>query len=149
MDLRPGAVTIRRATPNDWARVAELLVSASLPLDGAREHASEFIVAERDGVLVGCAAVERYGIAGLLRSVAVAPSERGKGTGAALVAGCLDAARANGITTVVLLTTTAEDYFPRFGFERTDRSVVPEEVRESAEFRGACPASATVMQLVL
>ena len=55
----------------------------------------------------------------------------------------------NGITTVVLLTTTAEDYFPRFGFERTDRSVVPEEVRESAEFRGACPASATVMQLVL
>jgi amino-acid N-acetyltransferase len=90
--------------------------------------------------------VERYGAAGLLRSVAVTASERGKGTGAALVERCLTDARRSGIETMILLTTTADHYFPRFGFEVVDRAVVPEAVRESAEFRGACPASATVMQ---
>jgi N-acetylglutamate synthase-like GNAT family acetyltransferase/predicted phosphodiesterase len=137
---------IRRATPDDWPRVAELLSASGLPLDGAKEHVTDFVVAERGAVLVGCAAVERYGPAGLLRSVAVTASERGKGTGAALVERCLTDARRSGIETMILLTTTADHYFPRFGFEVVDRAVVPEAVRESAEFRGACPASATVMQ---
>lgn len=147
--MRAASADIRPATPNDWDRVAQLLAASSLPLDGAREHATDFVVAERDGALVGCAAVERYGDAGLLRSVAVAASERGNGTGAALVARCMDAARASGIDTLVLLTTTADRYFPRFGFETIDRDAVPAAVRESAEFRGACPASATVMRRTL
>lgn len=142
-------VVIRGATPNDWEAVAALLAASSLPLDGAREHLDGFVLAERAGATVGCAAVERYGDGGLLRSVAVAPSERGKGTGAALVSRCVADARAAGIGTLVLLTTTAERYFPRFGFEVIDRTSVAEAVRESAEFRGACPASATVMRLVL
>jgi len=141
-------VVIRGAEPNDWDPVAALLSASSLPLDGAREHLANFVLAERSGTVVGCAAVERYGEAGLLRSVAVAESERGKGAGAALVGRCLDDARAAGIRALVLLTTSAERYFPRFGFEVIDRDAVPEGVRASAEFRGACPASATVMRLV-
>jgi N-acetylglutamate synthase-like GNAT family acetyltransferase len=146
-DTRP--ISIRVATPNDWDGVAALLSASSLPLDGAREHLGEFVVAEHPGLgIAGCAAVERYGDAGLLRSVAVAPAERGQGTGEALVQRCLADARAAGLGTVVLLTTTADRYFPRFGFEVVDRASVPESVRDSAEFRGACPASATVMSLV-
>src|SRR5215204_2940199 len=142
-------VVIRGAGPNDWDRVATLLSALSLPLDGAREHLANFVLAERAGTVVGCAAVERYADAGLLRSVAVTESERGKGAGAALVGRCLDDARAAGIRTLVLLTTSAERYFPRFGFEVIDRDAVPKSVRASAEFRGACPASASVMRLVL
>jgi len=148
-EVRPAGVTIRHAAPNEWEHVAELLVSSSLPLDGAREHLGEFLVAERGGALVGCAAVERYGDAGLLRSVAVAASERGRGTGSVLVHHCLSGASESGIHTVVLLTTTAERYFPRFGFEVIERDAVPDALRASAEFRGACPASATVMRRVL
>ena len=48
-----------------------------------------------------------------------------------------------------LLTTTAEDYFPRFGFEVIDRSEADERLKESAEFRGACPDSAVCMRLSL
>lgn len=140
---------VRRATPNDWPAIAALLTASSLPLDGAESHVRDFVVAERDAVLIGCAAVERYGGVGLLRSVAVAGSERGQGTGAALVERTLADARRAGIETMVLLTTTAERYFPRFGFEVIDRTVAPAEVRESAEFRGACPASATVMRATL
>jgi amino-acid N-acetyltransferase len=45
-----------------------------------------------------------------------------------------------------LLTTTADEYFPAFGFERTTRDGVPDGVRATAEFQTACPASATVMR---
>ena len=44
------------------------------------------------------------------------------------------------------LTTTAERFFPRFGFERITRDDVPASVQASIEFREACPASATVMR---
>jgi L-amino acid N-acyltransferase YncA len=142
-------VVVRRATPNDWAAIADLLSASQLPLAGAKDHIAEFVLAERGGALVGCAAVERYGDAGLLRSVAVAQPERGGGTGAALVRRCVDDAQASGLQVLVLLTTTAEGYFPRFGFEVIDRELVPEAVRESAEFRGACPDSAAAMRLVV
>lgn len=45
-----------------------------------------------------------------------------------------------------LLTTTAERYFPKFGFERIERHDVPASVQASTEFRSACPASAVVMR---
>jgi amino-acid N-acetyltransferase len=45
-----------------------------------------------------------------------------------------------------LLTTTAERYFPKFGFERIERRDVPETVQASVEFTSACPASAVVMR---
>lgn len=137
------------AAPDDWNAVAELLAASSLPLDGAREHLHGFVVARRGDAIVGCATVERYADAGLLRSVAVASAERGKRTGAALVDRCIADARKAGISQLVLLTTTAQHYFPRFGFEAIDRTAVPDALHESAELRGACPASATVMRLVL
>jgi len=143
------AVVIRRATPNDWDDVAALLRAAALLLDGAQEHIADFVLAERDGALVGCAAVEHYGDTGLLRSVAVAPSERGKGTGAALVGRCLTDAKRDGLQSVVLLTTTAPRYFPRFGFHTVERASVPELVRDSVEFRAVCCASAAVMRVTL
>ena len=148
-DVATSRAVVRRAAPNDWDRIAELLRTAQLPLDGARDHLDGFVVAERGESMVGCAAVERYGDAGLLRSVAVAASERGKGTGIALVERCVSDASARGLRTMVLLTTTADGYFPRFGFEVITREDAPDAVRASAEFRGACPASATVMRLVL
>ncbi|HRW45973.1 MAG TPA: arsenic resistance N-acetyltransferase ArsN2 [Caldilinea sp.] len=140
--------SIRTARPDDWPAIAGLLRRYDLPLDGALHHLDSFCVAEdANGEVVGAAAVERYGAAGLLRSIVVA--ERMHGLGSDLVRWCIDQARAAGITTLVLLTTTAPDFFPRFGFWRTDRASVPAAVHASAEFQGACPASAIVMQLDL
>jgi N-acetylglutamate synthase-like GNAT family acetyltransferase len=48
---------------------------------------------------------------------------------------------------VYLLTTTAESYFPRFGFVTVPRAAVPEGVRTSIEFRSACPSTATAMRM--
>jgi amino-acid N-acetyltransferase len=58
----------------------------------------------------------------------------------------LHLATTSGANTVFLLTTTAERFFPQFGFEQIDREQVPPSVRASVEFRSACPASAIVMR---
>jgi amino-acid N-acetyltransferase len=59
----------------------------------------------------------------------------------------LSRARARNIDEVFLLTTTAENFFPSFGFQRIERADLPPELEQSAELTGACPASATVMKL--
>jgi phosphinothricin acetyltransferase len=142
-------VLVRPAHPADWDGVAALLSSASLPLEGAREHFDDFVVASRGETIVGCAGLERYGEVALLRSVAVANDERGRGTGTRLVDRCLADAGASGVSMIVLLTTTAESYFFRAGFESIARDDAPAAVGASIEFRGACPTSATVMRLNL
>ena len=48
-----------------------------------------------------------------------------------------------------LLTTTAERFFPKFGFERIERTDVPASLQASIEFRSACPSSAIVMRKAL
>jgi len=140
-------ICLRPATLADWPQVTQLLSAAQLPLDGAQEHLTGFMLALRDGQLVGCAALERYGEAALLRSVAVRAEARSSGVGRALVNAVLAQARANGVQQVVLLTETARGYFPRFGFREIARAAAPEAVKVSAEFTTVCPQSATVMVL--
>ena len=142
--------TLRRASSNDEEAVNALLTRASLPLDGVREALPCFVVAEDAGEIVGVAGVEACGATGehsLLRSVAVVPQWRNRGLGRILVTRAIAEAEARGAKALYLLTTTAEAYFPSFGFSVTSRDTVPDDVRATKEFQGACPASATVMAL--
>ena len=139
-------VSLRRAARADHQAVASLLRLLELPIAGVADWVDQFWVAEHEGRLLGVAGMERYGDSGLLRSVAVAPDWRGSGIGRALVDRVLAEGRAAGVRDIYLLTTTAEHYFPRLGFVCVDRETVPAPVRASAEFTGACPASAVVMR---
>jgi len=137
---------IRNAAPSDLPAVERLLIESKLPLDGVRESLAAFLVAESGGAIVGVAGLEVCREHALLRSVAVAPAWRSKGLGRELVDRIIAAAERRGIHALYLLTTTAASYFPSFGFSRVTRADVPPDVQETAEFRGACPASATVMR---
>lgn len=139
------------ATAADLPAVLALLSDASLPECGAADHFPDgFVVARApDGALRGVAGVERYGEAGLLRSVAVRAEDRGTGLGQRLSRAAVELARGRGVRELYLLTTTAEGFFPRLGFQRVEREAFPESLGESAELRGACPASAVGMRLVL
>ena len=86
---------------------------------------------------------------GLLRSVAVVPNYRGHYIGQTLVDGLLQAAEHNGLTALYLLTTTADEYFERIGFERIARDNVPDEVKQTGQFSTICPDSAVVMRYLL
>ena len=136
---------IREATDRDLDAVESLLTANDLPLDGVKENFSSFVVAEDKGEIAGAIGLEKFGSVALLRSAVVSPQYRGSGIGRRLVEQVLEQASDEGIEELFLLTTTAEKYFPRFGFSPTARSAVPAVVKASAEFQGACPDSAVVM----
>src|SRR5213594_595508 len=123
-----------------------LLTEHNLPLDGLREHLATALVARQDGHVVGSAALEIYPDGALLRSVAVAPALQRRHLGRALTEAAIRLAQERQAPAIYLLTTTADQYFPRFGFERITRADVPATVQTSIEFTTACPSSATVMR---
>jgi amino-acid N-acetyltransferase len=137
---------IRTAEPDDLPAVEKLLISSDLPFDGVPENFGSFVVAEEKDAIVGAIGLELFDSAALLRSAVVSPGQRGTGVGRRLVEQILELAERSGVNDIYLLTTTAEDYFPRFGFRRTTRAAVPDAVKSSAEFRGACPDTAVVME---
>ena len=140
------APVLRPATRADLPGITKLLVASDLPTVGVAESLSGFIVAEDAGEIVGVVGLEtccrEYA---LLRSTAVEPSWRGRGLGRRLVERAVSKAESQGVEALYLLTTTAESYFPSFGFSAIGREAVPREVKATEEFRSACPASATVM----
>jgi len=136
---------IRNATDADLSAVESLLAASDLPLDGVRDNFSGFVVAEDEAGIAAAIGLEVFGSVGLLRSAVVSPGHRGNGIGRRLVELLLKRAEETGIEELYLLTTTAEKYFPRFGFAPATRGAVPDAVRASAEFRGACPDTAVVM----
>ena len=139
------APRLRSAAPADLAAVETLLAASGLPLDGVREAFGTFVVAESGTDVVGVAGLEVCCDNALLRSVAVRPEWRSHGVGRALVTRVISDAESRGIRALYLLTTTADRYFPTFGFRTITRDEVPADVRETSEFGGACCASATVM----
>lgn len=144
-----GSFVLRAATLADLPAIERLLTDAQLPLDGVAEAVPTFVVAEETGQLVGAAGLELCGSDALLRSVVVAPKSQSRGVGRALVTRIIAEAEARQLHALYLLTTTAERYFPAFGFERIARDAVPDPVRATDEFQTACPASATVMRRTL
>lgn len=142
-------VQIRRATDDDLAAIESLLSESQLPTAGVKDALCGFLVAEAEARVVGVVGMEKRGNYGLLRSTAVAPEWRGKQVAKRLVEQIIADAESQGVNALYLLTTTAERYFPSFGFEVTARDVVPQDIRTTEEFRDSCPASATVMCLKL
>jgi amino-acid N-acetyltransferase len=137
---------IEAATERDLPQIHSLLERLRLPLAGVDEHLPTMLVAREGDEIVGTAALELYADGALLRSVAVEPAFQGKQLGHQLTDAALRLATTHSATTVFLLTTTAERFFPRFGFEQIGRDKVPMSVQRSAEFQSACPASAIVMR---
>jgi len=139
-------LVIEPAAEGDAPEVERLLQASKLPIDGVRRVIDATLVARVDGRIVGSSALEIYPSGVLLRSVAVDDNWRGRALGTRLTEAALGLARRRGAKAAFLLTTTARAFFPRFGFHRIERGDVPEDVRQSVEFAGACPSSALVMR---
>jgi amino-acid N-acetyltransferase len=143
------SAAITRARPEDLDAVLGLLTDASLPQAGVAEHFHNFLVACEGGRLVGAVGLERYGPSALFRSLVVTPAHQGRGLGRALTERMLDDARKTGVKRLFLLTDTAAEFFPKFGFRRIAREEADPEVQDSVEFRTACGQLAVCMRLDL
>jgi len=140
---RPARITAAR--PDDAAGIRALLRAADLPDEDFADHLAHFLVARRNGAVVGAVGFERHGRAALLRSLVVAPAARGAGLGGRLVTRLAEAAARAGAARFFLLTTTAEEFFARRGFRRIERARVPAAIAATREFHSLCPASAVCL----
>jgi amino-acid N-acetyltransferase len=128
------------------SRVRRLLSEAELPTsDITPEKLGTFYACESDCELVGVVGLELYGKAGLLRSLVVSPRSRSRGLGSALVAHAEGVAQASGVVWLYLLTTAAERFFRRLGYEKVPREVAPPEIQRTPEFSAICPVSSAFM----
>ena len=141
---------VRRGAAPDLAAVLALLREARLPTEDLTSAPGlQFWVLESEGRLIGVIGLERFGTGALLRSLAVASEHQRQGFGHQLVTRLEQDARSTGVERLVLLTETAEAFFGRLGYEPIDRGYVPDEIKESAEFRSLCPASAVCLTKTL
>jgi amino-acid N-acetyltransferase len=140
----PAAPALRRAREADLGEVASLLAMEGLPLEGLRENVQQTWIAEAEGRIQACSAIEFYGTSALLRSVAVARDRRRQGLGRQIVEAALKAA-AERASRVYLLTEGASGFFKQLGFRPVARGRVPANLRRSTEFSVLCPVSAEAM----
>jgi amino-acid N-acetyltransferase len=149
ISLNEKPLQLRDATAHDLEAITTLLNDAKLGAEELSAHIDNFIAAEIDGKVVGTIGMELYGEECLLRSAVVDAAFRGIGIGGILLSALIARARVRGIRKITLLTTTAEEYFAARGFTRVAREVIRGPILRSAQFRYACPSSATVMQQIL
>ena len=142
-------IDIHPPNPFQIPEITALLQANQLPVDGFPSDTPVILAAQADDRIAGAAALEIHGEYALLRSLVVDTARRGQGVGARLIAAALQEARRRKLKAVYLLTETAADYFPRFGFAAIERRAVPEIVRRSVEFTTACPDTAAAMTLEL
>ena len=130
---------------SDLDEVLALLAASGLQADGVHEHIADFLVAREDSRVIAVAALEDYGVAGLLRSVAVSPDRREWGLGRYLTRALIGRSRQRGHAGLYLLTDTAQAYFERFGFRPIERSAVRPAVLASVQFQEESCKSSVVM----
>jgi amino-acid N-acetyltransferase len=128
------------------ASAVALLSGARLPAeDLTAAHCEHFFYSGPAQQPTGLVGLELFGDVALLRSLVVGEQWRGKGAGTALLEHAERHARDHGVRELYLLTTTAEKFFEKHGFERTARDAAPRAIAGTREFAGICPASAAFM----
>ena len=141
------AVTLSGVRPEEEAAVQALLLSCDLPVsDLTSEKLRHFLVARKGDLVVGTVGLELFPPHGLLRSLAVDEAHRGQGIADKLLVAVERYARMMGVTTLVLLTLTAEEFFNRREFVKTSRSEAPAQLAGTEEFKNLCPETAVCMR---
>jgi amino-acid N-acetyltransferase len=137
---------IQKATPRDLDAIKGVLEACQLPhKDITPEHLAHFLVLRRKGDLVGTVGLEKCDSYGLLRSLVVVDSHRGRGLGNKLTSEIEKYARSCGVQALYLLTTTAAPFFTKRGYRVIERGDAPIPIQSTQEFISICPASAVCM----
>ncbi len=128
--VRPARTTDVRAIRSlvdTYAPDRRLLSKATVTL---YESVPEFLVAELDGVVVGCGAVHvMWEDLAEVRTVAVDPALRGRGVGSVVLEHLVERARDLGVKRVFCLTFET-GFFGRHGFVEIDGTPVDHDVFE-------------------
>ncbi len=138
-------IDIQKASKNDFGKACTLLREANLPTRDLNPLLEHFFIAIEDNKMIAVMGMDKYGKNGLLRSAIVKTGHRGSGIASALLNQLHEYAKQQEVSTLYLITNTAEKYFEKRGFHKISRDKVPETVLQSKEFNGLCPSSSVIM----
>ncbi|GEK81151.1 amino-acid N-acetyltransferase [Agrococcus baldri] len=135
MSADPSAITVRPARTSDVRGMQGLIepyvhrrILLGKELVNLFEAVQEFVVAERDGELVGCGALHvLWEDLGEVRTIAAAQGSLGRGVGHAMLVALEDRARRLGLTRLFCLTFETA-FFSRHGYAEVAEQVVEPEV---------------------
>lgn len=139
-------VRYRLATPPDRGAIAALLETEGLPTADLEAGGVVMMVAESEQRCIGCIGIQPLSRRGIIRSLAVTPERRGAGIGRALVSRAEALASCGGLDNLYLLTEGARDFWVNAGYTIVPRAEAPPEIRDSAQFRSLCPATAACLR---
>ncbi len=129
-------LNIRAANLEDVNRIFELLeIYAARKIVLSRSHEDiaffigNFVVAEYDGKVCGCAALRDFGNNLLeLRSLVIDPGLQRKGIGKSIVGMIVEKLRSQRKDWRLFTLTLKPDFFRSVGFKEVDKSLFPEKI---------------------
>ena len=139
-------MTLEAASRMDEPRIRQLLALCGLPQeDITSQHLRHFWAIKEGLEVIGVVGLEVFDRLALLRSLAVDPRFRKRGLAQQLTEKAEEYAASLKIKELYLLTTTAESFFLKRGYQRIERTSAPSEIQRTAEFQGLCPVSSVLM----
>ncbi len=133
------------ASQNSFTAAIDLLKKNNLPTEDIHPGTQLFVIEENDSV-IGTVAVEYDFNVALLRSLSVSDGKRNSGIGEFLVRFVENYVQKQGVHSIYLLTTTAEKFFLKKGYEKIDRINVPDFVKNTKEYSLLCSSSSALMK---
>lgn len=146
MTINKIELRLQPATVHNLALIQQWLEQNRLPSSDIPIVLDKLFLGYLASEVVGIGGVEDYGEYGLLRSLVIAETFRGKGYGQVLCQSLANQARIQGIQELYLLTATADSFFEKNGFERVDRQSAPDVLQQTTQFSQLCPSSAVCMR---
>ncbi|MGB3345994.1 MAG: arsenic resistance N-acetyltransferase ArsN2 [Candidatus Humimicrobiia bacterium] len=140
---------IKKAGRKDIPIIEKILSDNNLPYEDIYSKVNCFFIGYKKSKVVGITGVEIFKDYGLLRSLVVKKSFRGKGFGKTLCLKLIEYAKVNKVKELYLLTTTAKKFFKKIGFDEFERALVPSTIQNTTEFKYLCPSSATCMKMLI
>lgn len=140
-------MSLIKAKIEDLDLIEKLLKQNDLPYQDVREEGKEFFLAYNNADLIGVVGIEMFKDIALLRSMVVKEEYRDKSYGKQIFSALVDYAKTQGIIELYLLTTTAEKFFKKLGFQNIKRDSAPEEIKQTSQFSTICPSSAVCLKI--
>jgi amino-acid N-acetyltransferase len=128
-------LSAQKLSPKELKDVRTLLLSEGLPVETILNAPIVFYqLVTETGARIGWGGIEVHGSHGVLRAVLIKSALRKTGAGRTLVKAIIDDAKNSGIKKLWLLTTNAEVFFAKMGFNHAIRDDAPKDIKDCEEF---------------
>lgn len=135
------------AKASDFTALTDQLREVNLPYEDLPPSLDNFLLIKAEDKVIASVGLEIYGAYALLRSLATSYGLGDKGLANNLFDEAILLAKRNEVKEAFLITSSANKYFERRGFKQVEREKAPDEIKNTSQFKGVCPASATIMTL--